>query len=497
MPEETTRPSTSPEEGELRAALETVLEEVPFRFFTNNGCLPLEIDDEGRLILGVPEDVDHQVLDNLSLQLDRPVDPSPMPEEDIREALDRVESEVIASRESGLDGLSEETMDSFRRQVSDSRQRLDSSEEEPITSRVNSIIADAVLRQASDVHFEPRESSIRVRLRQNGLLTDYDTLPRDILPGIISRIKVMAGLDIAEQLRPQDGRMNLDIGNREIDVRVSVVPTVHGERAVLRLLDREALKSDLPDLGLKGRQLEQVQSLLGRSDGIVLVTGPTGSGKTTTLYCCLQKLHQEELNTITLEDPVEYQLPGINQIEVAPERDLTFASGLRSVLRQDPDVILVGEIRDSESAQLATHASLTGHLVFSTLHTRRAAGAFSRLVNLGLDPHMLGAGLSAVIGQRLVRTLCPSCREPAGGDGYRADGCESCHGTGFSGRTALFEIVTMDDEIRHLLEDEGGEQAIRDYLEDRDDFTSLETAGRRAVEEGITTVSEIHRVLNL
>lgn len=497
MPEDSTRSSSRMDADEAENALASVLEDVPFQFFTSNACLPLEIDEEGRLVLGVPEDdVDYQILDNLSLKLDRPVEPSPMPEQEIRDALERLESEVIAQREGGLDTLSEETLDSFRRQVSDSRQRLDSSEDEPITSRINSIIADAVLQQASDIHIEPRESSIRVRLRQNGLLNDYETLPRDILPGVISRIKVMAGMDIAEQLRPQDGRMNLDIGNREIDVRVSVVPTVHGERAVLRILDRETLKGDLPDLGLKGEQLEQVRSLLGRSDGIILVTGPTGSGKTTTLYCSLQQLQREEQNIITLEDPVEYQLPGINQIEIAPERDLTFASGLRSVLRQDPDVILVGEIRDGESAELAAHASLTGHLVFSTLHTRRAAGAFSRLMNLGLDGHMLGAGLSAVIGQRLVRTLCEECRVSAG-DGYRAEGCETCHGTGFSGRTALFEIVTMDDDLRHLLETESGEQGIREHLQDQEDFVPLEDAGRRAVEDGLTTPSEIHRVLNL
>lgn len=477
--------------------LQAVLGNVSFRYFQANQCLPLRLNEDDELVVGVPEEeFDPQVLDNLATQIDHPVEPVFMEADEITDALNELEHELLAGQDSGLGGLSEDTLASFRSQVSDERQRLDSSEEAPIASRINSIIADGVLNEASDIHFEPREDRVRVRFRQDGVLHDYTELPKDILPGIISRIKVMADLDIAEQLNPQDGRMNLDVGNREIDVRVSLVPTVHGERAVLRLLDQETLKSSLSELGLPDKQRPTVEGLMDNKDGIVLVTGPTGSGKTTTLYCILQQLTRDEKNIITLEDPVEYRLEGINQIEIQPDQGITFASGLRSVLRQDPDVILVGEIRDRESAKLAIHASLTGHLVFSTLHTRSSVGALSRMVDLGLDPYLIGAGLTGVMAQRLVRTLCDECKRKNEQGEYEPVGCENCRNTGYDGRTALFEVLTLNDEIRGFLEDEEGEEAIWNHLEEND-FRTLRQEGLEKIRAGRTSREEVNRVLNI
>jgi type II secretory ATPase GspE/PulE/Tfp pilus assembly ATPase PilB-like protein len=477
--------------------LESVLGNISFGYFQSNQCLPLKINDNDELVVGVPEEgFDPQILDNLSTQINHPVEPKFMDVDEITDALNELEHEFLAGQDSGLGSLSEDTLSSFRNQVTDERQRLDSSEEAPIASRINSIIADGVLNEASDIHFEPREDKIRVRFRQDGVLHNYSELPKDILPGIISRIKVMADLDIAEQLQPQDGRMNLDVGNREIDVRVSLVPTVHGERAVLRLLDKETLKSNLADLGLRNGQTETVQDLMNQKDGIVLVTGPTGSGKTTSLYCMLQQLAQTENNIITLEDPVEYRLDGLNQIEIKPEQGITFASGLRSVLRQDPDIILVGEIRDRESAKLAVHASLTGHLVFATLHTRSSVGALSRLTDLGLDPYLIGAGLTGILAQRLVRTLCDNCKQKTSDGFYEPVGCEKCRQTGYDGRSGLFEILPLDSKIRNLLESEAGEEAIWDYLEEND-FQTLRDEGEVRVKEGVTSREEVSRVLNI
>ncbi len=497
---ETPNPGDSPEDqdpSDPSPDLEEVLANVSFSYFQANNCLPMRVNQEGELVVGVPEDeFDPQVLDNLSTQVDHSIEPVFMDAEEITDALNELEHEFLAGRDSGLQGISEDTLASFRSQVSDDRQRLDSSEEAPIASRINSIIADGVLSEVSDIHFEPREDRVRVRFRQDGVLHDYTELPKDILPGIVSRIKVMADLDIAEQLEPQDGRMNLDVGNREIDVRVSFVPTVHGERAVLRLLDQETLKSSLEELGLPDEQQPVLKDLMDNKDGIVLVTGPTGSGKTTTLYCILQQLTHDEKNIITLEDPVEYQIGGINQIEIKPEQGITFASGLRSVLRQDPDVILVGEIRDRESAELAIHASLTGHLVFSTLHTRSSVGALSRMTDLGLDPYLIGAGLTGVVAQRLVRTLCDQCKRQREDGTYEPVGCDNCRQTGYNGRKAIFEILQLDDTIRELLESEEGEEAVWQYL-DESGFKDLKEQAQKKLQNGITSREEVNRVLNI
>ncbi len=487
-----TEPSVENQAGTTaELQLDDVFQQVPFRFFRTNTILPVEISESGRLVVGVSDSCDPQLLDNLSLQLDCGLETVQMEAAEIKDTLSRLESERLAESEADFESLSAETLSSFRNQVREQRQKLDTSEEAPIASRVNSIIAEGVLAGASDIHFEPREEEIQVRFRHEGILSAHESLPRDILPGLISRIKVMANLDISEQLKPQDGRMNLDIGNKDIDVRVSIVPTVHGERAVLRLLDRDTLKNSPAELGLRPEQVSQVESLLSSPDGIILVTGPTGSGKTTSLYCFLQQLKSGEKNIITLEDPVEYQLEGINQIEIKPRQGLTFASGLRSVLRQDPDIIMVGEIRDRESAELAVHASLTGHLVFTTLHTRSSIGALSRLIDLGLDPYLIGAGVRAIMAQRLIRLLCPECE-----GGTQQENCEECRGSGFSGRQALFEILEVDSRIRELLDEGAGEEAVRSHLQSTG-FQPLAAEGERVVESGLTTAREVSRVLRL
>ncbi len=381
-------------------------------------------------------------------------------------------------------------------------------EDASIIRFVNQVLRDAIELRASDIHLEPFEHELRIRYRIDGVLQDVP-VPAQIKrfqPAIVSRVKILSHLNIAEKRLPQDGRIKIRIDNSEVDIRVSVIPMLHGEAVVMRLLRQNATLRGMSDLGMNTRELEGFRRVLQMPHGIILVTGPTGSGKTSTLYTALHEINDSDRKIITIEDPVEYQLRGVNQIQVSEKAGLTFARGLRSILRHDPDVILIGEIRDAETAQIAVQASLTGHLVFSTLHTNDAPGALTRLVDMGVEPYLVASSLEAVLAQRLVRVLCKHCKEedhspaaqafkeqvgiPANATIYRSVGCRECRETGFHGRHAIFEWMDSDNEIRQLILKNVSSDIIRDAAR-RAGMSTLAEDGWRLVRLGITTVEEV------
>ena len=387
----------------------------------------------------------------------------------------------------------------------------DMASEGPVIRLVNLIISRAIERRASDIHFEPFEDHFRVRYRIDGVLHDVESPPKRLQPAIISRVKIMAKLNIAERRLPQDGRIMLRVKGKEIDFRVSSVPTIHGESTVLRILDKSSIVLDVEALGFPEDILEEFQGLIESPHGIILVTGPTGSGKTTTLYCALQKINSPEKKIITVEDPVEYQLPGVNQIQVKPAIGLTFANALRSIVRQDPDVILIGEIRDAETAEIAIHSALTGHLVLSTLHTNDAPSAITRLVDMGMEDYLLSSTILGILAQRLVRVSCPSCRVPytpdpailkeMGVDGldvegskiHEVKGCEECGHTGYWGRVGIYEFLKVSEDIQQLILGKKDSNIIKEAAR-RYGMRTLREDGWLKVKQGITTVSEVLRV---
>jgi type II secretion system protein E len=374
---------------------------------------------------------------------------------------------------------------------------------------VNLILRQAVQEHASDVHVEPFEKDLRVRYRIDGVLHEISSPPKRLQAAVISRLKIMASLDIAERRLPQDGRIKTKIAGREVDIRISTIPTLYGESVVLRLLDRSAMNYSLATIGMLPDTMDQMDKVIAVPHGMILVTGPTGSGKSTTLYSVLQKAYSPEKKVITIEDPVEYQFDGINQIQVHPKIGLTFAAGLRHILRHDPDIIMVGEIRDSETAEIAVHSALTGHLVFSTLHTNDASGAVTRLLDMGIEPYLVTSSVEALIAQRLVRTICPNCKESydapmseltkiGKSDGashklYRGRGCDQCKRTGYKGRTAIYEMLTMDDSIRALVLDRSPATAVAEAA-CQHGMRTLREDGWIKVLQGITTIDEVVRV---
>lgn len=374
---------------------------------------------------------------------------------------------------------------------------LETQDDAPVIRMINALFAQAARDGASDMHIEPYETHSVVRYRVDGVLRDVVSPRKALHSALISRIKIMAHLDIAEKRLPQDGRIALRVGGRPIDVRVSTLPTGHGERAVLRLLDKEAGRLQLEKLGMSPSVLAQLDHLIRQPHGIVLVTGPTGSGKTTTLYAALARLDASTSNILTVEDPIEYDLPGISQTQVNAKIDMTFALALRAILRQDPDVIMIGEIRDLETAQIAVQASLTGHLVLATLHTNDATSAVTRLVDMGVEPFLLASSLLGVLAQRLIRKLCPECRTPEtlpdGTVVYRPVGCEACNHTGYSGRSGIHELFTVDEDVRRLIHEGRDEQAIRKQAL-CNGMRTLRDDGQRWVEAGATSPEEILRV---
>jgi type IV pilus assembly protein PilB len=390
-------------------------------------------------------------------------------------------------------------------------QLVESGEEGPVIKLVNLMLVQAIKDRASDIHIEPFEKQLRLRYRVDGVLYDSAAPPKALQAAIASRIKIMARLDIAERRLPQDGRFRIKLAGREVDLRVSLLPTVHGEKIVMRVLDKGNLNLNLDSLGLDPSELDQFKNAIESPHGMMLMTGPTGSGKTSTLYAVLTELNTSDVNIVTIEDPVEYQLMGVNQVQVKPEIGLSFAAGLRSILRQDPDIVMVGEIRDSETADIAVKAALTGHLVLSTLHTNDAPGAVARLVDMGIEPFLVSSSLLMVCAQRLLRKICPHCKEPIevppdvvrrlalskeeleANSFYRGRGCGRCKDTGFLGRMAILEVLTISDAMRDQILHDTSAKVIRDKALE-ENMRTLRMAGLDKAKAGLTSLDEVLRV---
>ncbi len=484
-----------------------LLERFPARVLLKESLLPLrEVD--GVVEVAVSRLFATPGLDSLRSFTGQPLKPVLAPSE----ALER---EIKKHLGVGADTLNSLELEEGFQVVADSRDDssdLDKAAEDASIIRfVNQVLGDAISLRASDVHVEPFEHALRIRYRIDGLLQEVP-VPAQIKrfqPAIVSRIKILSNLNIAEKRVPQDGRIKIRVKNSEVDIRVSVIPMLHGEATVMRLLRQDAGMIGLDGMGLADRERQLFEQVLGMPHGIALVTGPTGSGKTTTLYSALHHINDAVRKIITIEDPVEYQLKGINQIQVAEKAGLTFAKGLRAILRHDPDVVLIGEIRDQETAQIAVQASLTGHMVFSTLHTNDAPGALTRLVDMGVEPYLVASSLEAVMAQRLVRVLCQECKEPDQSARtaalrervpalreapiFRAQGCKSCRMTGFTGRRAIFELMTMSAATRAVLLRGGSSVEIKEIAR-REGMRTLIEDGWRVVGEGTTTPAEVLRV---
>lgn len=484
------------------------VERVPIAFARRFGVLGLK-EEKGRMPLALKSpDVVHAA-DKIAVLLGVPCAPFLASEPDIL----RVLNEAYGLQETGVEHVIESLHDengSIRDVVLASGDLLDHAGSSQVTKLVNLVLLEAVQRRASDVHVQPWEHRLQVRLRIDGVLYDFVEPPRTLLDEIVSRIKVMGRMNIAEKRLPQDGRTTVKVGDRTIDLRISTLPTCYGERVVLRLLDKSARLYALEELGMAERDLSAFRRLVRQTHGILLVTGPTGSGKSTTLYAALQELNAKELNIVTLEDPIEYQLAGISQTQVSDKKGMTFATGLRTVLRQDPDVIMVGEIRDEETARMAIQSSLTGHLVFSTLHTNDAAGAVTRLTDLGVEPYLVAGSLLGVLAQRLIRCVCKACRVPRellpadaaslglGPDAlsklvFDARGCASCHQTGYHDRLGVFEMLTLDEPMHDLITGSPKSSAIKQAAR-KSGMTTLREDAVRKLLAGVTTVEEVLRV---
>jgi len=476
---------------------------VPSDFAMRHQVLPLRQEDH-TLVVAVANPFDVTVLDDLRLLTSRDVRAVVGNRRAISETIEQCYMEKMFR---DIDDMQTEEIAEEDLEIADLQKMA---REALIIKLVNLILHQALQERASDIHVEPHEKELRVRYRVDGVLHDASSPPRHLHPAIISRIKILSDMDIAERRLPQDGRVRIKLGARNIDLRVSIIPTLQGESAVIRLLDRAVGLMALTDLGMRQDAFVQFRRLITRPHGIVLVTGPTGSGKTTTLYAGLHEVYSPEKKVITIEEPVEYELPGANQINVRPDIGLTFASGLRHIVRQDPDIIMVGEIRDRETADIAIHAALTGHLVFSTVHTNDAAGAITRLLDMGIEPYLVASSLIGVLAQRLVRTLCPTCKEqfaPTAEDLReldmppekastvtlnRAGECDICH-RGYLGRTGVFELLPVDDEVRRQVLDKVSSSEIRQRAMAKG-MTTLLSSGRQKVLEGLTTIEELVRV---
>jgi len=422
--------------------------------------------------------------------------------------LSRIYQEAADSRDA-MEGLGEDMdLASLADMIQETEDLLEQEDDAPIIRLINGILNDAIKRNASDIHIETFEKRLVVRARVDGVLQEVLEPRRALASLLVSRIKVMSKLDIAEKRIPQDGRIALRIAGREVDVRVSTMPSSHGERVVMRLLDKQAGRLNLAQLGMAGENLTRLKDIIFKPHGIILVTGPTGSGKTTSLYASISELNNSSRNILTVEDPVEYSLPGIGQTQVNTKVDMTFARGLRAILRQDPDVVMIGEIRDRETVEIAVQASLTGHLVLSTLHTNTAVGAVTRIQDMGVEPFLLASSLVGVVAQRLIRTLCPDCKTPYEADQseksllgvnssehlilHHAKGCAECGGSGYKGRQGIYEIIEIDDTMKTLIHDGKGEIELEKHA--RKSSKSIQQDGFTRVITGETTLEEVLRV---
>lgn len=488
----------------------SLVAQVPIGYVKNHGILPLWRDGRSvRVVMASP--LTQYALGDLQVMVKAHPIVSLAEASKVLDAINYVYDKVTRSADSVIADIEEDDFSTEIQNLEEITDLLDDPNEAPIIRFVNSLLTQAVKDRASDIHIEPFERELSVRFRIDGVLYDIVKPSKRLQAAIISRVKIMSGLNIAEKRLPQDGRIRIKIAGRDIDIRTSTIPVSYGERVVMRLLDRSTTQLGLGDIGIASDKLVVFRSLIQKSHGILLVTGPTGSGKTTTLYAGLTEINSPELNILTVEDPVEYQLKGVGQMQVNPKIDLTFASGLRAFLRQDPDVIMVGEIRDGETAEIAIQASLTGHLVLSTLHTNDAASAVTRLVDMGIEPFLVASSMLAIMAQRLVRLVCPHCRvehEPSDEELrelgvsrsslterhiYRSVGCPECLSTGYKGRSGIYELMVIDDDIRNLILSGVDSGTIKKKAVSKGMLT-LRDDGIRLVLEGKTTIEEVLRV---
>lgn len=488
-----------------------LIKKVPIAFCRRYRVLPLRQED-GVILAASTDPLETVALDDLRLLLAKPIKPILTTGVALLASLNRAYDEVASpagAEEVMEDIAASESLDQLAHELDEPQDLLDATDEAPIIRLVNSVLFQAVRQRASDIHFESFERGLVVRYRIDGVLYPVLTPPKHLQASIIARLKIMAGLNIAEKRLPQDGRFAIRTAGKDVDLRVSVLPTSHGERVVLRLLEKENRLLNLSEMGFSKERLSVIHQLIQLAHGIILVTGPTGSGKTTTLYAALSQINAPDKNIITVEDPVEYQLLGVGQMQVNPKINLTFATGLRSILRQDPDVIMIGEIRDRETAEIAIHASLTGHLVFSTLHTNDAASAATRLIDMGIEPFLVASSVVAVLAQRLLRKICPDCKRPYKPNTeeldrlelepdskimlYRGAGCAACSQTGYRGRTGIFELMVLDDDIRRLIGGKADSTAIKQAAIAKG-MVTLKQEGAERVIQGHTTVEEVMRI---
>lgn len=489
------------------------IEKVPVQYARNFNLIGIDEDDK-TLVVATTNPFLIYPIDELSLMVGKPIRIALTSKEEIVNLINAAYQKKVGIVEETLEELNESEILKVAQEVSDSQDLLTSASKAPVIKLVSMMIFHALKLRSSDIHIQPYEDKAVVRYRIDGILYDMLTIPKVLQNAVTTRVKVMSDMDIAERRLPQDGRTTVTIGEKVIDVRVSTVPSFFGERIVMRLLDKSARLYELEELGMQGDHLRIFNELIHFSHGIILVTGPTGSGKSTTLYACLKRLNVKEKNIITIEDPIEYQLPGISQIEVNVAAGLTFANGLRSILRQDPNIIMVGEIRDSETATIAIQSALTGHLVFSTLHTNDAPGAITRLLDLGIEPYLIASSIIGVCAQRLVRLICPHCKEEykpeknvldnigipedevANGKLWRGRGCSNCFNTGYKDRTGIYELLPINDDIRELIMQRKSASEIRS-LALKSGFRTLRMDGINKVLKGITTIDEVLRVTQM
>jgi len=479
-----------------------VLSMVPESFARRNLLIPIDIKD-GKLLVAMADPLNVLVRDELALLTGYDVDVCVAPSSEIKQLIEEL---------SGVRGKVEALVrerEEAREEPALPDTEINDEELAPVIQVVNSIISQAIRRRASDIHIEPQSEGVLVRFRIDGVLRHVMELPKSVHALVTTRIKVMAGMNIAERRLPQDGRIFISSDGSNIDLRVSTLPTIFGEKIVMRILNREDILIGLDKLGLWDDMLDEIRRLISKPYGMILVTGPTGSGKTTTLYSILKELNTVEKNIVTIEDPVEYQLEGVNQVQVNERIGLTFSNVLRNILRQDPDIIMVGEIRDVETAEIAVRSALTGHLVLSTLHTNDAPSAITRLIDMGVEPYLVASSLIGVIAQRLVRRICPHCKEsrtvengdiwvaeglPPGSVYYVGKGCEECGDTGYMGRTGVFELMLISEEIQRLTVERASASKIREQAI-REGMVTLKDDGVRKIRAGVTTPSEVMRVV--
>lgn len=492
-----------------------VVKMVPESICRRHKCLPIK-KVGNRLTVAMVDPLNLVAMDDIKLATNLEIDPAIATEKDIEQALQRFFGLSTAAQDAALKGLEAEMSaggpraSAFDMELID-LDRVEAGGDAPIVRIVNTILQQAAKDQVSDIHMEIHEGKVRVRYRLDGMLRDVMNLPKQAHASLLSRIKILAEMDIAEKRIPQDGRIQIKLGNKAIDLRVSTLPTIFGEKCVIRLLDKSNVILKLEQLGLQDNALKRYHQLIRNSYGMILITGPTGSGKTTTLYATINEINDAEKNIVTVEDPVEYVLEGVNQVQVNPKAGLDFASGLRSILRQDPDIVLVGEIRDSETADIAVRAATTGHLVLSTLHTNDAAGAVARLIDMGVEPFLVASSVVGIVAQRLVRQICNNCKtsyRPEVGSPeriflgvgdeqditlYRGRGCMACNNTGYKGRLAIQEVMHITSRQRDLILSKAASETIRDSAI-RDGMISLRDDGINKALQGLTTVQEVMRV---